>query len=64
LISYDFIDKTHITNYLFSLKKRGRRGCVRMVVGFNTVCTISTYHHKRCEFKSHSGDTLCDKVCQ
>jgi hypothetical protein len=26
---------------------------------------VSTYHHWRCEFESHSGDTtLCNKVCQ
>ena len=35
-----------------------------MVVRFTTTYAISTYHHKRCEFESHSGDTtLCDKVC-
>ena len=42
-----------------------RCGRNRMVVGFTTTYAISTYHHKCCEFESHSGDTtLCDKVCQ
>ena len=36
-----------------------------MVVGFTTVYAISTYHHWRCEFDSHSGDTtLFDKGCR
>ena len=40
-----------------------------MVVGFTTACAISVYHHKNCEFESHSwqgvlNTTLCDKVCQ
>jgi hypothetical protein len=44
-------------------------GCDRMVVGFNTTCTISAYHHWSCEFEPHSWQgvldtTLCDKVCQ
>ena len=26
-----------------------------MVVGFSTLCVISVYHHKRCEFESCSG---------
>ena len=38
-----------------------RRGCDRMVVGFTTTYTISTYHRisirERCT-------TLCDKACQ
>jgi hypothetical protein len=45
----------------------GRRD--RMVVGFKTICAISAYHHKSCEFESRSwrgvfDTTLCDKVCQ
>jgi len=37
-----------------------------MVVEFKTISAISAYHHKRCEFKSHSwrdvrDTTLCDK---
>jgi len=44
---------------------RGRRGRGRMVVGFTTTYTISTYHNYRCEFETHSGDTtLFDKVWQ
>ena len=48
---------------------RGRRGRVRMVVGFTTTYAISAYHHERCEFKPRSWrgvlDTiLCDKVCR
>ena len=42
-----------------------------MVVGFTTTYAdvISAFHHKRCEFESHSWQgvldtTLCDKVCQ
>jgi hypothetical protein len=27
-----------------------------MVVGFMITYAISAYHHKSCEFKSHSGD--------
>jgi hypothetical protein len=34
----------------------GRRGHDRMVVGFTTTYAISAYHHKRCEFKSRSGE--------
>jgi hypothetical protein len=41
---------------------RGRRDC--MVVGFTTTYAISTYHHSRWEFESHSGDTTCDQVYQ
>ena len=41
---------------------RGRRDC--MVVGFTTTYAISTYHHSRWEFQSHSGDTTCDQVYQ
>jgi len=42
----------------------GRRGRVRMVVGFTTTCAI-----KSCEFESRSwrgvlNTTLCDEVCQ
>ena len=40
-----------------------------MVVGFTTICAISAYHHKNCEFKSRLwwgvlDTTLCAKVCQ
>jgi len=40
-----------------------------MVVGFTTICTISAYHHKSCEFESRSwrgvlDTTLYEKVCQ
>ena len=35
---------------------RGRRGRVRMVVGFTTTFTISAYHHLRYEFESCSGE--------
>ena len=38
-----------------------------MVAGFTTTYANSAYHHKRCEFESHSDvlDTaLCDTVCQ
>ena len=38
-----------------------------MVVGFTIAYAISAYHHKCCEFESHSGGVLdialCDKVC-
>ena len=37
------------------ITKQGR-GRDRMVVGFTTTCASSAYHHKRCEFKSHSGN--------
>ena len=44
---------------------RGHRGRGRMVVEFTTTYTIGTYHHYRCEFETHSGDTtLFDKVCR
>jgi len=48
---------------------QGRRGHDCMVVGFTTTSAISAYHHKHCEFESHSwwgvlDATLCDKVCQ
>ena len=47
----------------------GCRGRDHMIVGFITTCTISAYHHWRCEFEFHSWrgvlDTaLRDKVCQ
>jgi hypothetical protein len=47
----------------------GCRGRDHMIVGFITICTISAYHHWRCEFEFHSwrgvlDATLCDKVCQ
>jgi len=32
------------------------RGHDRMIVGFTTTYAISAYHHKRCEFESHSGE--------
>jgi len=43
----------------------GRRGRDRMVVGFTTTCTVSTYHHWSCEFESRSwrgvlDTTLCE----
>jgi hypothetical protein len=47
--------------------QRVRRGRDRMVFGFTTACAISAYHHRSCEFESHSGvlyATLCDNVCQ
>ena len=44
-------------------KTRGRRG--RMLVGLTATFAISSYHHKRCDFESHLGDTtLCYIVCQ
>ena len=47
---------------------RGLCGRDRMVVGFTTTYTICAYHHKHCEFESHSWQgvlytTLCDRVC-
>jgi hypothetical protein len=44
-------------------------GINRMVVGFTSTYAISAYHHKCCEFVSHSWQdaldtTLCDQVCQ
>ena len=47
----------------------GHCGLDRMVVGLKTTYAISAYHHKSCEFKSHSWQgvletTLCDKVGQ
>ena len=49
--------------------RKVRRGRDRMVVGFTTTYAISAYHHKSCEFESHSWQgvldtTLSDKVCQ
>ena len=46
---------------------RGRRGRGRMVFGFTTICAISVYHHRSCEFeprlwRSVLDTTLCDKV--
>jgi len=38
------------------LKAGGRRARSRMVVRFIATCEISAYHHKRCEFESHSGE--------
>ena len=40
----------------FPSSYRCRRGRDHMVVGFKTTCTISAYHHLRCEFESHSGE--------
>ena len=46
--------------------KRSRGGRGRMAVAFTTTCTISPYHHERCEFESRLwrgvfDTTLCDK---
>jgi hypothetical protein len=54
---------------LSTWRKRGLRGHDRMVVESTTTCAISAYHHKSCEFETHSWpdvvDTiLCVKVCQ
>ena len=52
-----------------SFSFRDRHGRVRMVFGFTTTCTITTYHHGSCEFESRSwrgvlDTTLCDKACR
>jgi Iap family predicted aminopeptidase len=31
-----------------------RRGSDRMVVGFTTICAISAYHHRGCDFESRT----------
>jgi len=41
----------------------GRRGRDRMVVGFTTIYAISSYHHKRCEFESYSGEVCSIQHC-
>jgi hypothetical protein len=28
----------------------------RMIAGFTTICTISAYHHRSCEYESCSGE--------
>ena len=53
----------------YYLLLRSRRGRDRMEVVITTTCAISDYHHKCCEFESHSWQgvlktTLCDKDCQ
>jgi hypothetical protein len=45
-----FIDCKEYINH------RGRRGRVRMVVGFTATFAISAYHHLRYEFESCSGE--------
>jgi len=35
---------------------RGRRGGVRVVVGFTTTCAISAYHHESCDFEPVHGE--------
>jgi hypothetical protein len=47
----------------------GRRGRVRMVVGFTPTKAINAYHHLSCEFeplpwRGVLGTILSDKVCQ
>ena len=59
----------HVIYNCNSILCGGNHGRDRMVVGFTTTCAISAYHHKSCEFESHSWQgvldtTLCDKVCQ
>jgi hypothetical protein len=41
----------------------GRRGRDRMLVGFTTTCTISAYHHWRCEFELRSGNSIGTVRC-
>ena len=48
--------KTMYYNVLFQLKQRDSRGRHRMLVGFITTYATSAYHHKRCEFESHSSE--------
>ena len=38
----------------FPLRHKGRHGHDHMVVGFTTICAISTYHHSSCKFESCS----------
>jgi hypothetical protein len=38
----------------------GCRGRDHMIVGFITTCTISAYHHWRCEFEFHSWRGVLD----
>ena len=38
--------------------RRGRRGRVRVVVGFTTTFAISAYHHWCCEFESRSDEVF------
>ena len=54
---------------IIPLLLRSHRGRDHMVVVITTTCAISDYHHKCCEFESHSlqgvlKTTLCDKDCQ
>jgi hypothetical protein len=51
-----------------SCRVAGRRGSVRMLVGFTTTYAISVFRHESCEFESSAWrgvlDKTCDKVCQ
>ena len=57
---FTFYSKMNLQLYLFKFVNillhrnpcRGRRGRDRMVVGFPTTCTITTYHHLSCWFES------------
>jgi hypothetical protein len=57
---FTFYSKMNLQLYLFKFVNillhrnpcRGRCGRDRMVVGFSTTCTITTYHHISCGFES------------
>ena len=48
-------NSTNINKTSKHLSLGGRRIRDRMVVGFPTTFVISAYHHRNCEFESHSG---------
>ena len=55
-VSYNFYYYYYYYYYYYWLTFLwGRRGHVRMVVGFTTTYAFSAYHHWWCEFKSRSG---------
>jgi hypothetical protein len=48
---------------------RGRRDRDRMLVGFTTICAVSSYNHQSGDFEPRSwrevlDTTLCEQVCQ
>ena len=48
-----------------SKNTRSRRGLDRMVIRFTTICVISAYHHKSCEFESRSCPCVfVTEICQ
>jgi hypothetical protein len=59
----------HFSPNVTIMHMRGRRGRDRMLVGFTTICAVSSYNHQSGDFEPRSwrevlDTTLCEQVCQ